>query len=96
MMILHVTFSEGSNPWVCFSDDRQEIAEHWREWVKNHPFEAQPKAYRGDYICEISPDRAGYLVYKQGQLNNTAKKYKYLGYALKFMEKRSQLRENNI
>ena len=89
-MILHVTFSDGSNPWVAFSDDRQELAEHWRDWMKYHPTEAQPKAYHGNYICETAPDRAGYLVYKQGEFFDTAKRYKRLGNALAYLERRSE------
>ena len=87
-MILHVTFSDGSNPWVAFSDNRQEIAEHWRDWMKYHPFEAQPKAYNGDYICEIADDRAGYWVYKQGKFLDTGKRYKHLGHALAATERK--------
>lgn len=86
-MILHVDFSDGSNPWVCFSDDRREITEHWRDWIKYHPNEAKPKAYNGNYICERSTDNAGYLVYRQGEYNDTAKKYKHLGYALAALER---------
>ena len=82
-MILHVNFSDGSNPWVCFSDDIPEIADHWRDWVKYHPSTAIIKAYSGDYICELAEDRAGYLVYKQGEHFDTVKRYKYLGNALK-------------
>ena len=87
-MILHVAFLDGSNPWVCFSDDPKEIAEHWKEWAKHHPREAIPKAYNGDYICEKSTDRASFLVYKQGEYNNTVQRYKYLGYALSYLEKK--------
>ena len=86
-MILHVNFSDGSNPWVCFSDDRHELANHWRDWMKYHSTEAQPKAYNGNYICEPGEDRAGYMVYKQGEYNDTAKKYKHLGHALASLER---------
>ena len=86
-MILHVNFTDGSNPWVCFSDDRHELANHWRDWMKYHPAEAQPKAYNGNYICERSTDNAGYMVFKQGEYNDTAKKYKHLGHALASLER---------
>jgi len=85
-MILHVDFSDGSNPWVCFSDNRREIAEHWREWMKYHGDTARPTAYNGNYICEASSDRAGFLVYKQGEFWDTAKHYKRLGFALSYLE----------
>ncbi len=86
-MILHVTFSDGSNPWVCFSPDRREIADHWREWVKYHPHEAQPKAFCSKYICERSADLAGFCVYKQGEFRDTNKRYKHLGHALAALER---------
>lgn len=84
-MILHISFSDGSNPWVCFSDDRHEIADHWKEWMHYHGDTAEPKAYNGDYICEFTEDRAGYLVYKRGE---AAKHYKRLGFALAYLEKK--------
>ena len=87
-MILHVNFSDGSNPWVCFSDDIPEIADHWRDWVKYHPSTAEPKAYSGDFICEMASDRSGYLIYKQGEYFDTEKRYKYLGNALKALAQR--------
>lgn len=87
-MILHITFTDGSNPWVCFTDNRKELAEHWKEWAKYHPFEAVPKAYNGDYICEKAEDNAGYWVYKQGEFWDTVKRYKYLGNALASLEKK--------
>ncbi len=49
-MILHVNFSDGSNPWVCFSDDRKEIADHWKDWLKYHAETANIKAYCGGFI----------------------------------------------
>ena len=81
-MILHIEFTDGSNPWVCFSDDRKEIAEHWREWMKHHASSAHPKAFNGDYICERAEDRAGYWIYKRGEFWDTSKHYKHLGHAL--------------
>lgn len=86
-MILHVTFSDGSNPWVAFSDDRRELAEHWRDWMKYHPEEAQPKAYNGNYICECAEDHAGFWVYKTGESGDTVKRYKHLGRALAALDR---------
>lgn len=87
-MILHVNFTDGSNPWVCFSDDRSEICEHWKEWMKYHPTTAEPKVICGNYICEGSAIRGGYWVYKRGKFGDTHKFYKYLGNALKAAEQR--------
>ena len=83
-MILHVTFSDGSNPWVCFSDDRREIAEHWRDWIKYHPNEARPVAYCGGGKCLLDPIRGEYVV-TCPPLN--PKQYKHLGHALKALER---------
>ena len=85
-MILHVNFTDGSNPWVCFSDDRREIADHWKDWMKYHRDTAKPKAYNGNFVCEGADDRAGYIVYKQGEFFDTAKHYKRLGFALAYLE----------
>lgn len=86
-MILQVTFSDGSNPWICFTDDRRELAEHWRDWIKHHPREAQPVAYCGSYMCERAEDNAGYEVYGRGQFFDTVKRYKHLGRALAALER---------
>lgn len=86
-MILHVTFSDGSNPWVCMDQERDIIAKHWRRWMKYHNSTAQPKAYHGGYICEIAGDRAGYWVYKQGEFWDTVKRYRHLGHALAALER---------
>lgn len=86
-MILHITFTDGSNPWVCFTDDRKELANHWRDWMKYHPLEAMPKAYHNGYICEPADDHAGYWVYREGQFWDTVKRYKHLGHALASLER---------
>lgn len=86
-MILHVNFSDGSNPWVCFSDNIPELADHWRDWVKYHPTTATIKAYSGDYICKPVNDGSGYLVYKHNDYFDTVKQYKYLGNALKSLSR---------
>ena len=86
-MILHISFSDGSNPWVCFSDERREIADHWREWMKYHPEEARPLAYCGAYLCERADDMGGYTVYKRGEYWDTVKRYKHLGHALAALQR---------
>ena len=83
-MILHVNFSDGSNPWVCFSDDRREIAEHWRDWIKYHPEEARPVAYCGGGKCLFDPARGEYVVIHIG---TDPKQYKHLGHALAALER---------
>lgn len=86
-MILHIIFLDGSNPWVCFSDDRREIAEHWRDWMKHHPEEARPTAYYGNYLCKPADDNAGYWVFRRGEYWDTVKRYKHLGHALAALER---------
>lgn len=43
-MILYVTFTDGSNPWVSLPTDRHTVAKLWRRWMKNHPDTARPIA----------------------------------------------------
>ena len=84
-MILHVNFSDGSNPWVCFSNDRKEIAEHWRDWMKYHPEEARPVAYCGGGKCILDPMSGEYVVICRPM---NPKRYKHLGHALNALARR--------
>ena len=84
-MILHVNFSDGSNPWVCFSDDRREISEHWRDWMKYHPEEARPVAYCGGAKCFPDRIRGQYVVVCPDI--SAPKHYKHLGHALAALER---------
>ena len=94
-MILHVTFSDGSNPWV-FYGDRQQVAKHWKRWTKYHPGTAQPVAFTGDYA--VYPHKVpGKYKYKleirnyndfDGNMHyNFLKHYKTLGHALRALER---------
>lgn len=87
-MILHVTFSNGSNPWVSFPGDRHEIKKHWRRWMKYHPLTATPRAYSNSHICELASDFSGYWVWKRGDYLGSRRKYKHLGHALATLEKK--------
>ena len=84
-MILHVNFSDGSNPWVCFSNDRRELAQHWRDWVKYHPEEARPVAYCGGGKCLRDSVRGEYVVICPDI--SDPKHYKHLGHALAALER---------
>ncbi len=86
-MILHVTFSDGSNPWLSYPLGRHTIAKYWKMWLKYHPSTAQPTARHNGHICILSEDRAGYWVFKQGEFFNTKKHYKRLGHALAALER---------
>jgi hypothetical protein len=85
-MILHITFSDGSNPWVSLPTDRHTIKKQWCKWMKYHPLTAQPKVYYNGYICELSPDFM-YRVYKRGEYFATKRYYKHLGHALVTLER---------
>lgn len=86
-MILHITFTDGSNPWISFAHDRHTIIKQWRQWVKHHPETAKPKAISGNYEC--SPGRVhGFYVYNRTKTEpETAKYYDYLGHALRALER---------
>lgn len=86
-MILHVTFSDGSNPYVSYPKDRHAAAKQWRLWMKNHPLTAYPKIYCGNYMVQRNNDFSGYWAWKRGEFNATKKFYKNLGSALKYIEK---------
>ena len=86
-MILHITFSDGSNPYVAFPRDRRRAAVLWQRWMKHYPMTAQPTAHSGGYICELSPDRL-YTVFKRGDYHATKKYYSHLGHALAALERK--------
>ena len=85
-MVLHITFSDGSNPWFSLPTNRRTIAALWRRGMKSNPIHAQPKAYNGKYICELSPDRV-YTVFRRGEYHATKKHYRHLGHALAALER---------
>lgn len=85
-MILHVTFSDGSNPWVSFSHDRKTITKQWRRWIKHHPETASPVVMLGGYECRRSAWYNGYFI-TGGNGENYRQYYKYLGCALAAIEK---------
>lgn len=89
-MILHVTFSDGSNPWVCVNRDRHEIAKHWRRWMKHHPdtarLEAIGKNHRVVYISHDG-DKKYYLIPRESYHGQPIKAYKQLGHALAALDR---------
>lgn len=90
-MILHITFSDGSNPWVSFPSDRHTIAKHWRRWKKFHPDTAQPVAIVGKPIrsamCYQIPEQPGYYVRIPKENETTLRHYKHLGHALAALDR---------
>jgi hypothetical protein len=95
-MILHVTFTDGSNPWVSLPADRHTIAKLWRQWMKNHPTTAQPVAFMGEYAIYRHNPKAtnGYKLEKRNYNDfdsymhyDYIKTYKTLGHALLALEK---------
>lgn len=87
-MVLHVTFSDGSNPWVSLPGDRQTIAKLWQKWMKNHPDTARPVAWCGDYFC-IPELGGGFRVYPRIIYSGSTvtKCYRHLGHALAALER---------
>lgn len=84
-MILHVTFSDGSNPWVSFPTDRHTVAKHWRRWKKYHPMSAHCVAIHGKYRVYYIPN--GYILEKGRDFTNIIREYKHLGHALRALER---------
>lgn len=85
-MILHVTFSDGSNHWVSLPADRHTIAKLWRRWTKYHPEAAQPVAMCGPFRCEKSRWNGGYFLTSQNGQRIPKQYYKTLGHALRALE----------
>ena len=87
-MILHVTFSDGSNPWVSLPTDRHTIAKYWRRWMKYHPATARPVASCGNWECypNDNPGGVGYFV-RNRQHPHMGDHYKRLGDALAALER---------
>lgn len=87
-MVLHVTFSDGSNPWVSLPGDRHTIAKLWRRWIKYHPDTAQPVAHSGDWECypNTNPGGCGYFVQSR-MWPHMGDHYKTLGRALAALER---------
>lgn len=86
-MILHVTFTDGSNPWVSLPTDHKTIAKLWRRWMKNHPGTAQPVAICGPYRCQKSRWHAGYYLSSRNGQPIPRQYYNYLGHALAALER---------
>ena len=92
-MILHVTFSDGSNPWISLNQDRHTIAKQWRKWMKYHPGTAMPEAFCGNWVClpsNLCPhllQKTGFVVYRMGETMNTLNCYNHLGHALAALER---------
>lgn len=90
-MILHVTFSDGSNPWVSFSGNRHTIAKLWKRWIKNHPDTAQPEVVQHckGFVqrCYTIPGQPGYYVRIPTSKGSVIRHYKHLGHALAAIEK---------
>lgn len=85
-MILHVDFSDGSNPWLSFNADRHTIAKQWRRWMKYHPETARPVAMCGGYKCQRSAWYDGYYIYG-GDGESYRQYYHHLGHALAALER---------
>lgn len=85
-MILHVTFSDGSNPWVSLPGDRHTIAKQWRRWVKYHPNTARPCAMCNGWKC-LPVGGGGYAVGRYFDGAHKTYYYDRLGNALAALER---------
>lgn len=81
-MILHITFTDGSNPWVSFSTDYKTLAKMWRNWAKNP--NARP-IFMGDGLeCRMNCIHR-WCVSKYFDGAHRCKEFKYLANALKYI-----------
>lgn len=92
-MILHVTFIDGSNPWVSLPANRWTIAKQWRKWTKAHPlYTCTPCASCGAYRVTVHGGADSlYPVYYvistgAGRDRRELGRYKHLGHALRWLE----------
>lgn len=98
-MQLHITFSDGSNPWLSLKYDRQSIYKQWKKWMKYHPDTAQPVAFNGEYAVYpyLIPGKNKFDGYDLRKRNyndfddyicyDFVKHYKHLGHALLALER---------
>ena len=85
-MILHVTFTDGSNPWVSLPTDRETVKKLWRQWEKNHPATARPCAMCNGWQCRPLAG-GGYSVARYFDGAHTCRDYERLGNALRALER---------
>lgn len=90
-MILHVRFSDGSNPWVSLPADRHTIAGHWRRWKKHHPDTAVCLAWVGSWVCvwdsRIGRYSVGCCDRNRPEYRYQERRYKTLGRALTALDR---------
>lgn len=83
-MILHIMFTDGSNPWVSLPVNRKMAMNLWRKWSKVST--ARPEFQFGKLICRC--DNIGnWYVAQWFDGMHECKEFKYLANALKYMEK---------
>ena len=83
-MILHITFTDGSNPWVSLPNSREMIMKLWQKWSKVPT--AKPMFKVGNLKCMKDCIGNWYVSpYFDGMYS--CKEFKYLASALKYMEK---------
>lgn len=88
-MILHVTFSDGANPWVSLPTDYKTIKKLWKSWDKNQSSKTQITARHRDWKV-IPGVHRGFYLFKtniNGYPISTPKYYDHLGHALRALDK---------
>lgn len=83
-MILHITFTDGSNPWVSLPADRHTLQKRWREWEGDPA--ARPCFICGAYKC-LPVAGGGWAVGRYFDGAHTTHHYERLGNALKALER---------
>ena len=83
-MILHITFTDGSNPWVSLPTDWKTAMKFWRKWSKVST--ARPEFKSGKLKCCCDCVGNWYVAQWFDGAHDT-KKFRYLANALKYMER---------
>lgn len=82
-MILHITFTDGSNPWVTFGDSKK-CLKAWRRWEKVP--EARPEFWENGLKCR-PVFGGGWAVGESFIGPQKCRHYARLGNALNYIEK---------
>lgn len=82
----HITFADGRNPYYSFPADEKKQIKAINKWMVNNFNNRCNILYNGYRISNTA--WGTWVVYKTGKWCDTpAKEYRYLGNAVKFLEK---------
>ena len=83
-MVLHITFTDSSNPWVSLPNNREMVMKFWHKWSKVP--EARPEFRLGKLKCRCDCLGNWYVAQWFDGMHKS-KTFRYLANALKYMEK---------